>query len=91
MKGAPDKLSRFAGIVDAVAGSDAAGDAAVEEETLGDDVGGVEGADAEGNDVVEGGGGAEVDEADEAGDAGGDDDGVDGDGAADLDLIMVWD
>jgi len=55
VKGAPDELSRFAGIVDAVAGSDAAGDAAVEEETLGDDVGGVEGADAEGDDVVEGG------------------------------------
>lgn len=58
---------------------DAAGDAAVEEEAFGDDVGGVEGGDGEGDDAVEGDGGTEVDEADEAGEGGGDDDGVDGD------------
>ena len=43
---------------------------APEEEAFGDDVGGVEAADAEGDDVVECGGRADVDEADEAGDDG---------------------
>jgi len=93
VKGAPDELARFAsGVVEGGfvrgAGANAAGEAAVEQEGFGDDVGCVEAADGEGDDVVEGGGGAEVDEADEAGDAGGDDDGVDGDGAAGLDLLL---
>ena len=59
---------------------------APKEEALGDEVRGVEAADAEGDDVVEGGGGAEVDEADEAGDEGCDYDGEQGDRGLGLDL-----
>lgn len=44
-----------------------AGDAAVEEEGADEEVGGVEGADDEGDDVVEGSGGADVYEDEEAG------------------------
>jgi len=69
-----------------VAGFDPACAAPVEEEGLGDNVRGVQRGDAEGNDVVEGGGGTDVDEADHAGGDGGDDDGVNRDGTADLDL-----
>lgn len=66
--------------------ADGACAAAPEKEGFSDDVGGVEGADAEGDDVVEGGGGADVDEADEAGDEGGDEDGEEGDRGVGLDL-----
>ena len=85
MKRTPDQLIRLAGIVGSGV-TDRARAAAPEEEGFGDDVGGVEAADAEGDDVVEGGGGADVDEADEAGDEGGDEDGEEGDGGFGLDL-----
>lgn len=67
-------------------GVDEARAAAVEEESLRDDVGCVQGADAEGDDGVEGGGGADVDETDEDGDEGGDDDGEGWDGGFGLEL-----
>ena len=62
--------------------------ATVEEEGFGDDVGGVEGADAEGDDGVEGGGGADADEANDNGDERGDDDGEGWDGGFGLELVV---
>lgn len=79
-------MARFARVVESVLGSYAAGDAAVEEETLGDDVGCVETADAEGYDIVESSRGTKIDQADKTGDAGRDDDSVDWDGTSNLDL-----
>ena len=75
-------------IVEALTGGNATCAAVVEEEGLGDDVGGVEAGDTEGYDIVEGGGGADVDEADDAGGHGRDDDCVDRDRGAFLDLIL---
>ena len=70
-KRSPKKLVSLAGIVRDVARfADGTRASAPEEEAFGDDVGGVEAADAEGDDVVEGGGRADVDKADEAGDDG---------------------
>ncbi len=87
-KRAPDQLIRLAAVVrDVRRPADLARAPAPEEQGLGDDVGGVEAADAEGDDVVEGGGGADVDEADEAGDEGGDEDGEEGDGGFGLHLF----
>ena len=87
MKRPPHELvSRAAIVRDVRRVPDCARAPAPKEEALGDEVGGVEAADAEGDDVVEGGGGAEVDEADEAGDEGCDDDGEQGDGGFGLDL-----
>lgn len=86
MEGTPYEGAGLGGVVDVAPGADAAGAAAVEEEALGDDVGCIQVRDAEGDDVVEGGGGPDVDQADDAGGEGGDEDGVDGDGAAGLDL-----
>ena len=61
-KRSPNKLVGFAGIVRDVARfADGTRASAPEEEAFSDDVGGVEAADAEGDDVVEGGGGADVD------------------------------
>ena len=79
--GVPSRALHFRGAADVAA------DAAPEEEGLGDSVGGVEGRDADGEDDVEGGGGAEVDDADEAGDDGDDVDGVEGDGCVGVDLV----
>ena len=87
MERAPDQLISLAVIVPDLASlPDAIRAAAPEEEGFRDDVGRVEAADAEGDDVVEGGGGADVDEADGAGDEGGDEDGEEGDGVFGLDL-----
>ena len=77
VEGAPDQ---FVGVPGGVChlgwGADCAPDAVPEEEGFGEHVGGVETADADGDYVVEGGGGTDVDEADGAGDAGHDYDGV---------------
>lgn len=72
----------------ALVGKDEAGAAAVEEKRFGDDIGGIEGADAEGDDGVEGCGGAHIDEADEDSDEGGDDDGEGWDGGFGLELVL---
>ena len=86
-KRAPKKLVGLAGIVGDVARfANGTRAPAPEEEAFGDDVGGVEAADAEGDDVVEGGGGANVDEADEARDDGCDHDGEERDCRSGLDL-----
>ena len=88
VEGAPDEFvgvprgTRHLGGV-----QDVASDAVPEQEGFGEHVGCVETAHAEGNDVVEGGGGANVYEADGAGDAGHDHDGVHGDGGVGLDLF----
>ena len=66
--------------------ADGAADAVIEEEGFGEDVGGVKGADADGDDVVEGGGGADVDEANSAGDARHDHGCAEGDSGVGLDL-----
>ena len=61
-KRSPNKLVGFAGIVRDIARfADGTRASAPEQEAFGDDVGGVEAADAEGDDVVEGGRGADVD------------------------------
>lgn len=87
MEGAPDEFVGVPGCVCHLGGvKDGAAEAVVEEQGLGEDVRGVEAADAEGDDVVEGGGGADVDEADGAGDGGHDGDCVHGDRAIGLDL-----
>lgn len=83
----PNELIGLAGIIREVghfANSTCA--PAPEEKAFGDDIGSVETADAEGNDIVEGGGGANVDEADETGDEGCYDDGEEGDCGFGLDL-----
>lgn len=86
----PDKLVSLAGIVrDVCRISDSTGTPAPEEKALRDDVRGVETAYAEGYDVVESGGGADVDEADEAGDEGCYDDCEEGDCGLCLDLRDV--
>ena len=86
-KRSPNKLVSLAGIVRDVARfADGTGTSAPEQEAFGDDVGGVEAADAEGDDVVKCGGGADVDEADEAGDDGCYHDGEERDCGAGLDL-----
>ena len=88
-KRSPDELVGLAGII--VRGAeDGARAAAPEQQALGDDVGGVEAADAEGDDVVEGGRGADVDKADEAGDDGRDHDGQERDRGAGLDLYEIY-
>lgn len=69
-------------------GMDEAGAAAVEEERFGDDIGGIEGAGAEGDDGVESGGGTDVYEGDEDDDEGGDDDGEGWDGGFGLELVL---
>ena len=62
MKRSPDKLVSFACIVrDVCCLSDSTGASAPEEKALGDDVRSVETAHAQGDDVVESGGGADVD------------------------------
>ena len=71
VEGTPDEFVGVPGCVGHLGGvPDGAAEAVPEEEGFGEDVGGVEGADADGEDVVEGGGGADVYEADGAGDAG---------------------
>ena len=87
VEGAPDELvglprrpSHLARVADRPP------DAVPEKEGLGEDVRGVEAADAEGDDVVEGGRGADVYQADGAGDGGHDQDGVQRDRGACLDL-----
>ncbi len=89
-KRAPNQLIRLAAIIrDVRRLANLTRAPAPEEQGFGNDVGSVEAADAEGNDVVEGGGGADVDEADEAGDEGGDEDGEEGDGVFGLDLLLM--
>ena len=61
----------------------------VEEEGLGDDVGGVEARDAERYDVVKGGGGTDVYEANDAGCYRSNDDCVNWDGSAFLNLWFM--
>lgn len=65
---------------------DCAGEPPVEQQGAGEEVGGVEAVDGEGDDVVEGDGGADVDEGEEAGDDYCDEDGGEGDGGAGFDL-----
>ena len=87
MKRSPNKLISLARIIlDVRRFTDRTRASAPEEQALGNDVGGVETADAEGDDVVEGCGGADVDEADEAGDEGCYHDGEEGDCGFGLDL-----
>lgn len=86
MEGTPDEGARLGGVVDAAPGADSTGAAAVKEEALGDDVGCIQVRDTERDDVVEGGCGPNVDQSDDTGGEGGDENGVDGDGAAGLDL-----
>ena len=75
VEGAPDELVGVPGRVGHLVGvPDRAADAVPEEEGLGQDVGCVEAADADGEDVVEGGRRTDVDEADGAGYAGHDQD-----------------
>ena len=87
MKRTPDKLISPVRIVRDV-GRFANGTCAPapEEEALCDDVGCVETADAEGDDIVEGGGGADVNEADQAGNQGCYHDGQERDCSFGLDL-----
>ena len=88
MEGAPNQLVRVPGCAAHFVGmADVAPDAPPEQQRFGRGVGGVEGGDADGEDDVEGGGGAEVDDADEAGDDGDDVDGVEGDGCVGVDLV----
>ena len=88
MEGTPDEFVGVPGCARHLAWvPHVAADAVPEEEGFGEDVGCVEAADAEGDDVVEGGGGADVDEADGAGDAGHDHDCIQGDGGIGLDLF----
>ena len=91
MEGAPDQfVSVPFGIGHLRGMADGASDAVVEEKRFGEHVGCVEGADAYRDDVVEGRGGADIDEADGAGDAGHYDYCVEGNcrGGLDLDIIM---
>lgn len=77
MEGAPDELVSVPYAIGHLGGrANGATNAVVEEEGFGKDVGGVQRADAEGDDGIEGGGGADVDEADKTGDKGHDEDGV---------------
>jgi len=91
-EGAPDELG--AGGVDGLVGEvcggegDGAGAAAPEEDGAGDEVGGVKACDSEGDDIVEGDGGADVDEGEEAGDEGCGGDGDDGDGGLGVQLCF---
>ena len=61
VEGAPDEHAGLGGVVEMAAGADGAGAAPVEEEAFDDYVGKVEARYAEGDDVVEGGGGSDVD------------------------------
>ena len=71
MKRSPDKLISFACIVgDICCLSDSTGASAPEEKALSDDVRGIETAHAQGDDVVESGGGADVDKTDQTGNEG---------------------
>ena len=89
-KRSPNKLVGLAGIVRDVARfADGTRASAPEQEAFGDDIGGVEAADAQGDDVVKGGGGADIDEADEAGDDGCYHDGEEGDCGFGLDLRVI--
>ena len=67
---------------------DLAGCASPEEEGAGDEVGGVEAGGGEGDEVFEGGGGADVDEGEEGGDDGDDGDGDYWDRGAGFDLAV---
>ena len=89
-KRSPNKLISLTGIVcDVARFADGTRASAPKEEAFGDDVRGVEAADAEGDEVVEGGGREDVDEADETGDEGGYHDGEEGDCCSGLDLRDV--
>lgn len=89
MEGTPYEGARLGGVVDIIPGADPAGAAAVEEEALCDDVGCIQVSDTERNNVVEGGRGPDIDQSNDTGGEGGDENSVDGDGAAGLDLY-VW-
>lgn len=89
VEGAPDELVGVPGTVGHLGGrSDGAADAVVEEEGFSEDVGGVERAYAKGDDGVEGSGGADIDEADEARDKSHDEDGMEWDRGGRLDLQL---
>lgn len=90
MEGTPYEGAGLSRVVNAVPGADPAGAAAVEEEALGDDVGCIEVSDTEGNDVVEGGRGSDVDQSNDTGGEGGDEDCIDRYGTASLDLCASW-
>ena len=88
VKWTPDEFVGMPGCTGHLVGvPDVASNAVPEQEGFGEHVGGVEAADAEGNDVVEGGCGADVDEADGARNARHDHDCVHGDGGVGLDLL----
>lgn len=71
MKRSPDKLVSFACITrDVCHFADSTGTSTPEEKALDDDVRGVETAHAQGDDIVESGGGADVDQTDETGNEG---------------------
>ena len=81
VEGSPDEFVGVPGGAGHLVGMpNGAADTVPEEESFGEGVGGVEGADAEGDDVIEGGGGADVDETDDAGNGGHDEDCVHRDG-----------
>ena len=90
VKGPPDELVGVPGRIGHLVGvADGAPDAVPEEEALGEDVGGVEAADADGEDVVERRCRTDVDEADGAGNARHDHDCVQRDGGVVLDLVVL--
>ncbi len=83
----PNQFIRMPGGAGHLAGlADCSSDAVPEEKGLGEDIGGVEAADADGDDVVESGCGTNVDQADGAGNAGHDHDCVHRDSGVCLDL-----
>ena len=87
---APDEFVGVPGRAGHLLGrADVPDDAVVEKHALGDGVGSVEATDADGDDGVEGGCGADVDEADDTGDEGHDEDCVHWDGGFGLDLWIV--
>lgn len=90
MKWSPNKLISLACISrDVCRFTNSTCTSAPEEKALGNDVRSVETAHAKGDDVVESGGGADVDQTDEAGDEGCYDDGEEWDCGLRLDLQCV--